>query len=305
LIAGASRIVGTLDDKPAALLVPATTPTVGGNGSVWRALRVTPARASIAAVLVVAVGIALTRNHVATEPPVLPATAAISSTAQPPNSNASVAAPDTVLRSAIARRVATDQPQRVIGRAPDAAAPTVPTTNPAAGTAQMSPSAATEVAVGRAVALSDVVTTGARADKLMAKASSAPAPGDKCYRIEAADGRPATWEGAPLPVEIALSPNVALVDAGGTTRRTITPMGGGDGIGNWSMSQGDTLSIVLKGMSATTTGVLAPSGSTLSGALNAAPANGAASGAAPQSYSRQATGGRMMLVVARTIACQH
>ena len=67
LIAGASRVVGLLDATPAPLIRPATTPTAGDGGTIWRILRVTPARASIAAVLLVALGITLTRDRVAKE----------------------------------------------------------------------------------------------------------------------------------------------------------------------------------------------------------------------------------------------
>src|SRR5687767_4726683 len=61
LVAGASRVVGLLDEKPAPTVrsASATTPT---SGSAWRFLRVTPARSAIAAVLIVAVGIVLTRK---------------------------------------------------------------------------------------------------------------------------------------------------------------------------------------------------------------------------------------------------
>ena len=63
LIAGASRVVGLLDEQPAPLVKPLGTPSAGTGGSVWRLLRVTPARAAIAAALVVAVGIGLTRGQ--------------------------------------------------------------------------------------------------------------------------------------------------------------------------------------------------------------------------------------------------
>lgn len=73
LVAGASRIVGLLDEMPVATLrseppVRAESmATPGAPGSVWRMLRVTPARAAIAAGLIVVVGITLTRDRVAVE----------------------------------------------------------------------------------------------------------------------------------------------------------------------------------------------------------------------------------------------
>ena len=80
LVAGASRVVGMLDASPALLVRPEPQPiaqpianTVASpRGSMWRTLRVTPARAAIAAVLIVAVGIALTRQNVAVDAGVRP-----------------------------------------------------------------------------------------------------------------------------------------------------------------------------------------------------------------------------------------
>ena len=88
LIAGASRVIGMLDEVPAPMVRPAASPSVGGDMSVWRMLRVTPARASIAAMLVVAVGIALTRGQLARETPrssrVQDAAVPMSASAAPP-----------------------------------------------------------------------------------------------------------------------------------------------------------------------------------------------------------------------------
>ena len=85
LIAGASRVVRALDSltatrgglkdasagtggstSPASIvpaMAPASTPTAGG--SMWRLMRVTPTRAAIAAALIVALGITLTRERAA------------------------------------------------------------------------------------------------------------------------------------------------------------------------------------------------------------------------------------------------
>src|SRR4051812_16634221 len=80
LIAGASRIMGALDDVPvgsrpawsqeavaggARVGAAVEAPARPSEASLWRRLRVTPARAAIAATLIVAVGITLTRQRVA------------------------------------------------------------------------------------------------------------------------------------------------------------------------------------------------------------------------------------------------
>ena len=126
LIAGATRVVGLLDDQPAPLMKPADTPTAGTELSVWRLLRVTPARASIAAMLVVAVGIALTRGQLSvdsrhtTDQPPATATAAI------PAASPTAPRGDSVLTSAIERRLAQEQPPRAISPAAGVAIPTPP-----------------------------------------------------------------------------------------------------------------------------------------------------------------------------------
>jgi hypothetical protein len=55
LIAGAARIVSALDHVPSGVIPKSTRPAAGGN-SLWRALRLTPFRAAMAASLVVAAG---------------------------------------------------------------------------------------------------------------------------------------------------------------------------------------------------------------------------------------------------------
>src|SRR5215207_1526761 len=87
LIAGSSRIITALDDVPAgARPAWAQEPIQGGDdvrrvapptveaapatdASLWRLLRVTPARAAIAATLIVAVGITLTRPGTTVDTP--------------------------------------------------------------------------------------------------------------------------------------------------------------------------------------------------------------------------------------------
>ncbi|CAN5523119.1 hypothetical protein BH09GEM1_BH09GEM1_25310 [soil metagenome] len=252
LIAGASRVVGMLDDAPTPLVRPAAAPTAGTNLSVWRMLRVTPARASIAAALVVAVGIALTRGQIAHE---VPGSSRVESAALPmasmPAPMAATQPADTILESAIARRLAAESPPRTVGRAPGVAVPSAPAPPRPSPNADLA-DAESKVAAGRATVsaqremaapgadrtragvaqgiLSEAVATGTT--QMAAKAadaagSSAPsasrlkAAGEiaagQCYRVESAS--PATWGTVRLPMIVA-------VDSTGLEARILTPTGG-------------------------------------------------------------------------------
>jgi hypothetical protein len=165
LIAGASRVVRTLDDAPAAAgpawgQAPAT-PTSGkvGADTAWRMLRVTPARAAIAATLLVAVGVSLTYRHAAVDTEALRTTGvekAMQSTDMREERSAAASAPaapairprDALLDSAVARNVAKAQPPRVLKAMPG---PAMPVPELAAGAAAIADrTAPTRVAVGRA-----------------------------------------------------------------------------------------------------------------------------------------------------------
>ena len=183
LVAGASRVVGLLDDVAAPLIKPAVTPTANTDLSVWRMLRVTPARASIAAMLVVAVGIALTRGQLgvenprtemATRPPVVQAPAA--SEMSGVGAGGAAAAPrvssvppmaDSVLSSGIARRLAKEQPLRSMEAAPGSAIPTAPA-EAATGRSADFANAHAKVLAGRASVAAQRETSGTRADRTRA-----------------------------------------------------------------------------------------------------------------------------------------
>ena len=241
LIAGASRVVGLLDEQPVPLIKPASTPTVGTDLSVWRLLRVTPARASIAALLVVAVGIGLTRGHLGVDTRRLV-----------PDTVASGVAPirDSVLGSAIARRLAKEQPPRTVAAAPGVAIPTPPEEGASAPATNFG-NAEAKVLAGRASMVAQREAAGTRADRtragvgqLAAGAADARervtvaataadsagrsaltgrikgvapsvAPGE-CYRVESAS--PATWGSVRLPMIVAL-------DSAGTLARVLTTSG--------------------------------------------------------------------------------
>lgn len=258
LIAGASRVVGMLDETPAPMIRrPAVAPTAAGSLSVWRLLRVTPARASIAAMLVVAVGIALTRGQLAREVPtptrVQTAMAPMSASPMSPAATAAAPQTDTILESAIARRLAAEQPPRTVERAPGVAVPAPPVpaspapnadladaeqkvvagrASVAAGRVMSAPGAdRTRAGVGQQV-LGEMVTTSVAANA--AKAADAASFGGvaasssnrvvagsaitagQCYRVESAS--PALWGSVKLPMIVA-------VDSTGQEARVLTPSG--------------------------------------------------------------------------------
>ena len=326
LIAGASRVVHHLDDAPAPLLRPAGTPTVSATGSAWRMLRVTPARASIAAVLLVALGITFTYEksgvdssremsalkHVETVVP----TAATSAPMDERTSSVPAAAPmaprqplpmqDSVLRSAVARRIASEQPQRVVEAAADAAVPVAPPPSVLGASARAGVSAGSRVAAGRAELQVGEMTRKTMADNVSAApASSAPAGGG-CFRLESKGGAPSEWRGVPLPMEIVLSSAGGAPGDRGEPRFAIRTPREERAIGAWTRSAGDTLSLTMFGASATTSALLVPGGETREGlAYVITPPRGDAAAPAASSERRMTlrkdAGG--LQIVARRIAC--
>ncbi|MEO8619555.1 MAG: zf-HC2 domain-containing protein [bacterium] len=262
LIAGAARVVGLLDEHPAPIMTPASTPTVGTDLSLWRLLRVTPARASIAAVLVVAVGIALTSSQLNKDASrTAPGATADSSAADAlratvPMAAAPAATPpparDTLLNSAIARRIAQEQPARALAPAAGVVVPAAPAQTTVAsigdsnasarvGAARASLSAQRDSARVRPDrtfgVLNEVVTTSVgdasqRVNTAAKAAESAGAPagfvagamartdgirGGECYVVEST--APASWGSVRLPMLVAM-------DSAGTEARVLTPTGG-------------------------------------------------------------------------------
>ena len=154
---------------------PPFSPSTGGR--VWRAFRVTPVRAAIAATLVVAIGLTLTHKRtgpdtVATSPgaerPVSTSAGVENSPAQPR---------DHLLDSAIARNLAQVQPPRSFEASPRAAAAVSSGTLPSLAVAPESRSfdstSATRVSIARAAVRAQRETT-VGAD--LARVAQAPAP---------------------------------------------------------------------------------------------------------------------------------
>jgi hypothetical protein len=239
LIAGASRIVRALDDEPSAA-APAwgtTSATRAGESRRWRFVRVTPARAAIAATLLVALGVTLTRPRAAVD------TVTTASRTATITESAPTAKPDDhVLDSAIRRNLAQAQPPRSVEAVEGPAVPTMP---PAlsSGVASADVSAPGRVAAGRAamramldssapiadqsrtataggsaVAAKQAIAAAAKAESAgTAQSLSArlnevvtTASGDarlretECFRVESvAPG--ATWGPVALPIVVALN----------------------------------------------------------------------------------------------------
>ena len=188
LIAGASRVVGALDDVPAGVMpawgqprpavtsavptAPAVAERVSQEGSLWRLLRVTPARAAIAASLIVAVGVTLSRDRGGLDAPTV-------KTLPVAVREESAVPQDGLLDSAVARNLAEAQPPRSMQAAPGPDMPTPPAAAPPP-MAESDASAGTRVAAGRAAAALERETASVAADRARAGAPGGPgslAPG--------------------------------------------------------------------------------------------------------------------------------
>ena len=275
LIAGASRIVGALDDVPTTGSAPwgqvaAGAPVTSRAASAWRWLRVTPARAAMAATILVAIGVGLTYERAAVDSDAsrvaMSPAREMATSATPPAERP----PDALLDSAVARNLAKAQPPRAVGPAPGPAIP-IPEVASGNAAAVADRSAPTRVAVGRAaVQAQRESTAGVTADQLAAKApgvpvtarreqtvaaavradsvagaasgsmvAAAPAPAaaaaqsrvllraaptrDECYRVESANGSPATWGVVALPFTVAVdvaAGRARVLDAAGQSTST-------------------------------------------------------------------------------------
>lgn len=123
LVAGASRIVSSLDVVPGNVIPK--TPASKGGGSLWRSLHLTPARAALAATLLIAVSSLLTVRHdtdnkiVMSTPRAAPAAAEANAPVAPPPviqaSPAPASAPVAAksARSAVASNAVKDRPNEL------------------------------------------------------------------------------------------------------------------------------------------------------------------------------------------------
>jgi hypothetical protein len=229
LMAGASRVIASLDETPTKVLQVAPTIRPAEPRPLWRILRVTPARSAIAALLIVAVGVVLTQKRVAVDSTVVPGVSAIAKTQE----GVSPGAPtDTLLRAAIVEKLKREQPAPVLSNAhgvnvpvsPPALSATIDEIAPRQVAAARSSIAAqrdTTVAADRArvgfappaaggnetpsqrlgVAAKAAESAGAAA-KDRADASAVSMAGS-CIRIETTIPGGGTWGTASLPVMLA------------------------------------------------------------------------------------------------------
>ena len=192
LIAGASRVIGALDDVPAGARpawtqegviaggaaepsASASSAQIAGRvseGSLWRRLRVTPARSAIAATLIIALGITLTRQRAAIETPEMARTVSSPSTVNAPapapmaaTAKTTTVAPDHLLDSAVAKSVAIAHPQPSLQAAPGTAIPQAPAGVASATTAPDTLAGMQVAAARRAIQTERVVGAAQRADK--------------------------------------------------------------------------------------------------------------------------------------------
>jgi hypothetical protein len=220
LIAGASRIVGALDDVPggsrpawsqepvaggAPVQAAVAAPARAEDASLWRRLRVTPTRAAIAATLIVAVGITLTRQRVAIdtsqtasrtasapmgEPVRAPSADSMAGSGAAPGAEAQsregAGQADHLLDSAVAKSLAMTHPPRAFNAAPGAAIPQAPV---GAASASVAPDtlAGLQVAAGRSAIRSERVLGAAeRADKARVGAYAPVTPATTTEALDAA-----------------------------------------------------------------------------------------------------------------------
>src|SRR5690349_11097333 len=157
LVAGASRILSALDDAPSGVapqspVFGAGTRTAQRQRSVWRVLRLTPARAAAAAVVILAAGTALVMrngapNGLAVSRRLASDTAAPFGHSTAPVSASPLPAPPVATASAdsVAVMRQSDQPParpgRPARRASIVSAPVAPTPSPTAVAEQSAPSA--------------------------------------------------------------------------------------------------------------------------------------------------------------------
>lgn len=142
LIAGASRVVGALDEAPAAPSPAwgsgsaAAGRAPGTPSSAWRRMRLTPARAAIAATLLVAAGVTLTYQRTGPDTVMLSreraeGTSMSSVASSGAGATAAAARPhDALLDSAVKRNIAAAQPPRTVEAAPAPAVPQPPALRP-------------------------------------------------------------------------------------------------------------------------------------------------------------------------------
>jgi hypothetical protein len=244
LIAGTSRVLAALDDERGGVAPAAPAASApGAAGSVvtvmldaarernrWRRFRVTPARAAIAATIIVAVGVTITRERTGPDTvAVVPAPMSASATAPVTSPVTSPTAPGITPQAAVPLalpRLDSTAPARVaVGRAAVRAQRETTVGADLARVAQApaptatTPTEQTIAAAKRADAV--VGVAGGVASTLSARVPAAAViEPPQCYRVESATGTAATWGSVALPLVLALD-----APATAPTARILAPNG--------------------------------------------------------------------------------
>ena len=281
VIAGASRVVRALDAERSAPAAGAA-PRWGAGGAMLpqgapRRFRVTPARAAIAATVLVVVGLTLARGRAAQDGALIPPPAEMRVAASSPRSAATpAAARDPLLDSAIARNVAKAMPPRTLERTPGLdvpAAPPIPASAAQLAATDAAPSA--RVAEGRmaraaardsAPVVADAAAAGVSARVAGAPvapaAPAAPAAPPRCLRLESpVEG--AVFGPLVLPVTVALEGiGTGAIRGFGADSATLANSNSG-----WRRQQGDTLVLSVGTRPRGATARLSDGGDRLAGTL--------------------------------------
>lgn len=287
LIAGTSRILVSLDDErvPSTPMLRAEpsepAPAPAAAPSRWRALRVTPRRAAIAATIIVAAGLVLTHERTGVDlPPPAPVASSQRSEAATQLRAPVVPPRDHLLDSAVARNLAKAQPPRAVEPSPVervAARPAISAPPMAAEVARIDSTSATRVAAARGAAESrrdstvgadlarvarlpaaksapteEVIAAAKVADQAVrafgariaggVAAGAANVEATQCFRVESASGTAATWGPVALPLVIALD-----APASRSLARVLTAAGAETGTGAvWKRAPNDSLLFTLR-----------------------------------------------------------
>lgn len=296
LIAGASRVVSALDDVPSGVTPAwgrapaANSPAARGT---WRL--VTPTRAAIAATIVVALGITLTRQRMAPEMDVVRSSAPVTSAAVPQP----VLPHDVLLDSAVKRNVDSSNPPRSMQAAAEPAIP-VPAVAPLPPTHLADSSARSRVAVAsgalraqadsagvvpdRAAVVAPFAGAGASgvggverremaaSRKADAAVQPAPARNDvavrpttaECFRVETTDGAQAQWGSAPLPLVLKVDSAVRSAQVSGAD-------GTSDARAIWTKKGDDSVTFQLRRIGYTGSLILTGTGDVRAGVMRSSP----------------------------------
>jgi anti-sigma factor RsiW len=269
LIAGTSRILAALDDErgmAAPILLATPAPLAAAGARAWRTFRVTPARAAIAATIIIAIGIGVVHERTGIDtapagrlPSALPGVVRVAGGGRPTPVTPAAKPTDHLLDSAVARNLAQAQPPRTVEASPTRPATIHPPVVAAAAAPYIDTSSALRVAAGRnAVRAQRDTTVGAdlarvapapasgavafTAPVIAGKAATPAVEATQCLRVETATGSAATWGPVSLPLVIALD-----APATSSVARVLTADGADTHTrASWRRGENDSLLFTLR-----------------------------------------------------------